>query len=72
MRDFSITIFYSAEDCGYIANIPALTYCSAFGDTPQQALDEVLIATAAWLATLDDVPPAPLPAGRPARKQPGN
>lgn len=34
---------------GYIADIPDLEVCSAFGPTPQQALAEVLRATEAWL-----------------------
>lgn len=60
--DQHINIFYSAEDCGYIADIPKLRYCSAFGDTPQQALDELLIARDAWLgAALDDSASALLP-----------
>jgi predicted RNase H-like HicB family nuclease len=36
---------------GYIADIPDLQYCSAFGDTPEEALKEVQIAKAAWLET---------------------
>lgn len=49
MKDYHINIFYSEEDEGYIADIPDLKYCSAFGDTPEEALREVLIAKAAWL-----------------------
>lgn len=49
LRDYHINIFYSEEDGGYIADIPDLEYCSAFGDTPQEALAEVLIAKQLWL-----------------------
>jgi predicted RNase H-like HicB family nuclease len=49
MRDYHINIFYSEEDGGYIADIPDLRYCSAFGETPAEALQEVLIAKEAWL-----------------------
>jgi predicted RNase H-like HicB family nuclease len=49
MRDYHINIFYSEEDEAYIADIPDLKYCSAAGDTPQEALQEVLIAKQAWL-----------------------
>ena len=49
MRDYHINIFYSEEDQGYIADIPDLEACSAFGETPFQALQEVEIAKAAWL-----------------------
>lgn len=49
MKDYHINIFYSEEDEGYIADIPDLKYCSAFGDTAEEALAEVLKAKAAWL-----------------------
>jgi predicted RNase H-like HicB family nuclease len=51
MRDYFIGIFYSEEDGGYIADIPDLRYCSAFGATPEEALHEVQIARTAWLET---------------------
>lgn len=50
MNDYPIEIFYSSEDEGYIADIPDLACCSAFGKTPQAALEEVLRARDAWLA----------------------
>jgi predicted RNase H-like HicB family nuclease len=49
MKDYHINIFYSEEDEGYIADIPDLQYCSAFGETPEEALKEVLVAKTAWL-----------------------
>jgi predicted RNase H-like HicB family nuclease len=49
MRDYHINIFHSDEDGGYIADIPDLEACSAFGDTPDQALVEVEVAKTAWL-----------------------
>lgn len=49
MRDYHINIFFSDEDGGYIADIPDLEHCSAFGDTPEQALAEVEKAKEAWL-----------------------
>ncbi len=49
MSDYHINIFYSEEDGGYIADIPDLDACSAFGDTPEQALAEVETAKSAWL-----------------------
>ena len=33
MKDYHINIFYSDEDEGYIADIPDLEACSAFGNT---------------------------------------
>ena len=41
MRDYHINIFYSEEDDGYIADVPDLMACSAFGETPSEALAEV-------------------------------
>ena len=49
MRDYHINIFFSEEDGGYIADIPDLAHCAAFGETPEQALAEVLKAKAAWI-----------------------
>lgn len=51
MKDYHINIFYSEEDEGYIADIPDLKYCSAFGLSPKEALEEVLKAKEAWLET---------------------
>ncbi len=49
MKDYHINIFYCQEDNGYIADIPDLKYCSAFGDSQEEALAEVLKAKDAWL-----------------------
>ena len=49
MRDYHINIFYSEDDGGYIADIPDLEACSAFGETPDEALREVQQAKKLWL-----------------------
>ena len=49
MKDYHINIFYSDDDGGYIADVPDLKNCSAFGTTPNEALQEVLIAQKIWL-----------------------
>ena len=49
MSDYHINIFYSEEDGGYIADIPDLASCSAFGETPEEALAEVKLARDAWI-----------------------
>ena len=49
MKDYHINIMHSEADDGYIADIPDLKFCSAFGQTPQKALAEVLKAKALWL-----------------------
>jgi predicted RNase H-like HicB family nuclease len=51
MKDYHINIFFSEEDGGYIAYIPDLRHCSAFGKTPDEALTEVIKAKKAWLAS---------------------
>jgi predicted RNase H-like HicB family nuclease len=66
MADYHINIFYSEEDGGYIADIPDLESCSAFGDTPEIALAEVERAKTAWLAAAQDSGrPIPPPRYRP-------
>ena len=49
MKDYHINIFYSDEDGGYIADIPDLEICSAFGSTPDAAPKQVELAKNAWL-----------------------
>lgn len=49
MRDYHINVFYSEEDEGYIADIPDLKFCSAFGTTAEEAVREVEQAKAAWI-----------------------
>ncbi len=67
MKDYHINIFYSEEDEGYIADIPDLQFCSAFGDTPEEALKEVQIAKTAWLeAAHTEGKPIPPPRYKPA------
>ena len=67
MSDYHINIFASDEDGGYIADIPDLEHCSAFGATPEEALSQVLIARAAWLAVAKaEGKPIPSPRYRPA------
>ena len=51
MYKYAIEIFYSEEDEGYIAVIPELASCSAFGETEELALKEIKIAMELWLET---------------------
>jgi len=37
MKDYHINIFFREEDEGYIADIPDLEACSAFGDSAEVA-----------------------------------
>lgn len=67
MKDYHINIFYSDEDGGYIADIPDLDSCSAFGNSPEEALAELEMAKEAWLeAAHESGKPIPPPRYRPA------
>ena len=67
MKDYHINVFFSEEDNGYIADIPDLDACSAFGDSPEVALSEVLVAKEAWLESARQPGrPIPPPQYRPA------
>ena len=67
MNDYHINIFYSEEDSSYIADVPDLQLCSAFGETPAEALAELERAKAAWLAAEKEMgKPVPEPRYRPA------
>ncbi len=66
MKDYHINVFYSQEDEGYIADIPDLQHCSAFGETPEEALHQVLLAKEAWLEAAKEAgKPIPAPRYRP-------
>ena len=66
MKDYHINIFYSEEDKGYIADIPDLKNCSAFGENPYEALEEVEKAKALWLeAAKAERKPIPKPRYKP-------
>ncbi|MBA2362956.1 MAG: type II toxin-antitoxin system HicB family antitoxin [Chloroflexia bacterium] len=49
MKDNHVNLFYSNADDGYIADIPDLAACSAFGATAAEALAELEIARAALI-----------------------
>ena len=51
MYKYAIEIFYSEEDEGYIAVVPELPECSAFGETEEEALKEIKVAIDLWLET---------------------
>jgi predicted RNase H-like HicB family nuclease len=66
VKDYHINIFYSDEDGGYIADIPDLKACSAFGASAEEALREVELAKSAWLeAARAEGKPVPEPRYRP-------
>ena len=67
MKDYHVNVFCSDEDEGYIADIPDLRHCAAFGAAPQETLAEVLKAKEAWIkAARAARTPIPVPSFRPA------
>ena len=66
MKEYQINVFYSEEDDGWIADIPDLDFCSAFGASPEEALREVLVAKRLWIEScLAEGRPVPAPRFRP-------
>jgi predicted RNase H-like HicB family nuclease len=67
MKDYHINVFFSDDDGCYVADIPDLRFCSAFGDTPEEAVREVQRAKQTWLRVAKDrKKPIPKPKYRPA------
>ena len=72
MKDYHINIFYSPDDAAYVADIPDFEMCSAFGATPQEALEQVLIARDAIIETMREKGlPLPEPRYCPHQAYPG-
>jgi predicted RNase H-like HicB family nuclease len=70
VKDYHINVFFSEEDDCYVADIPDLQYCSAFGATPEKAVREVAKPKKAWLKTAQkEKKPIPEPTYRQARDQ---
>jgi predicted RNase H-like HicB family nuclease len=66
-----INLFWSESDGERVADVPDLRSCSAFGDSPAEALAEVEKAMAAWLAVArEDGVPIPKPRYRATKRVP--
>lgn len=48
---FEIDIFWSDEDDAYIAVVPDIPYCTAWGETYEEALSQVRVAIRANVET---------------------
>ncbi|PKP65651.1 MAG: hypothetical protein CVT85_05155 [Alphaproteobacteria bacterium HGW-Alphaproteobacteria-7] len=46
---YHINVFWSQRDECWVADVPDLKSCSAFGDTPEEAIAEARLAVDAWL-----------------------
>lgn len=66
MNLYPILIFWSDEDESYISVAPDLDGCSAFGDTPEEALRELQTAMQLWLDVAREYnDPIPAPSRHP-------
>ena len=66
-RRYHINVFWSKADECWIADVPDLKSCSAFGDTPEEAVAEARIAIEGWIETaLANDMAVPEPRYRPA------
>ena len=54
MNRYAIIVFWSDEDGAWVADVPDLKSCAAFGQTPEEAVAEVRLAMDAWLAAARD------------------
>ncbi len=50
MNRYAIIVFWSEEDAAWVADVPDLKSCAAFGNSPEEAVTEVRIAMDAWIA----------------------
>lgn len=59
---YPVVIEYSPEDRGYVARVPALKYCTAFGESYEEAAREIQTAIEGWIMTAKEkgtpIPPA--------------
>ena len=51
MHKYEIIIYWSNEDCVYVAEAPELPGCAAHGDTQEAALNHINEAVALWVET---------------------
>ena len=70
MKDnYPIVIYWRNEGEAFIADLPDLRFCSAWGHTPEEAPGELLIVGEAWLAAAHEKG-RPLPNPRESRDLP--
>jgi predicted RNase H-like HicB family nuclease len=66
--DYRIEVSWDPADQVWVADVPELTFCTAHGPTPHQAVAEVERAVDAWLEAADALgrpaPPPSMPAKR--------
>ncbi len=68
---YHINLFWSSEDACWIADVPDLHYCSAHGETPDDAAREIRVAIDLFLESCRaHGDPIPEPRYRPAPAEP--
>ena len=69
---YHISLCWSEPDGAWVADVPDLQSCSAFGDNPVEALAEIEQAIEAWLAVArEDGMPIPEPRYRASTRAAG-
>jgi predicted RNase H-like HicB family nuclease len=63
VKRYAIVVFWSDEDGAWVADVPDLKSCAAFGQTPEEAVAEVRVAMDAWLAAAKEAG-LPIPEAR--------
>lgn len=65
MTKYEIILFWSEDDCAFIAEVPELPGCAADGENYQQALANVEIVIQEWINTAtEEGREIPAPKGR--------
>lgn len=64
---YHINVFWSQRDESWVADVPDLKSCAAFGDSPEEAIGEARLAIEGWLqSAVAGGLPIPEPRYRPA------
>jgi predicted RNase H-like HicB family nuclease len=62
---YEVTIYWSAEDQAFIAEVPELSGCAADGGSRDEALRNAEVAIREWIETARELGrPVPAPRGR--------
>ena len=51
MHKYEVILYWSAEDCAFIAEVPELAGCCADGETQRKALENLEVVISEWIET---------------------